>query len=258
MNTVLLNLPGRGQKKLFRVDQVTEEDMKQMIVLIIVIIALSFFVVAQEERTMLHFDPLPYEYKALEPHIDARTMEIHYSRHHKAYFDNLQKAVAGTELADKRIEEILAQVGKWPDAVRNNAGGHWNHGLFWTQLSPDGGGAPQGEFAKKITDRFGSFGNFQEEFKKSALGRFGSGWAWLVLGPDGSLFISSTANQDNPLMDTVEKRGVPLLALDVWEHAYYLKYQNLRASYIDAFWQVLNWREVEARYERAANNKAVD
>jgi len=200
---------------------------------------------------MLHFEPLPYEYNALEPHIDAQTMEIHYSRHHKAYFENLLKAVAGTAIADQTIAEILAQVSKWPDAVRNNAGGHYNHTLFWKLMSADGGGTPQGTLAEKIISTFGSTEKFKEEFKKAALGRFGSGWAWLVLGSDGSLFISSTPNQDNPLMDKVDKPGTPILCLDVWEHAYYLKFQNLRASYIDAFWNVVNWRKAEALFSAA-------
>jgi Fe-Mn family superoxide dismutase len=228
--------------------QVEEVPMNRS--LILMIIALPLMMAAQEVKTMLHFEPLPYEYSALEPHIDAKTMEIHYSRHHKAYFDNLQKAVADTALAEKPIEAILAEISKWPAAVRNNGGGHWNHTLFWKLMSPKGGGQPQGALAQKIDAAFGSFTAFQDEFKKAALGRFGSGWAWLVLGADGSLFITSTPNQDNPLMDVAEQKGTPLLAIDVWEHAYYLKFQNLRASYVDAFWQVVNWREVENRYEK--------
>lgn len=216
-----------------------------------IIIALPLIAAAQEVNPMLKLDPLPYAYQALEPHIDAKTMEIHYSRHHKAYFDNLVKAVSGTALEGKNIDQILAEVSKWPDAVRNNAGGHWNHSLFWTLLSPAGGGQPQGNLAERIVNEFGSWEGFKEEFKKAALSRFGSGWAWLVLGRDGRLFISSTPNQDNPLMDIADRPGIPLLGLDVWEHAYYLKYQNLRAAYVDAFWNLVDWRQVERRLEQA-------
>lgn len=203
----------------------------------------------------LVFEPLPYAFDALEPHIDAKTMEIHYSRHHKAYYSNLLKAVEGTDLAGKPINTLLTSVGKGSDALRNNAGGHYNHTLFWKLLSPNGGGAPAGDLLKALNATFGSFDGFKEAFKKSALSRFGSGWAWLCVAKDGSLFITSTANQDNPLMDTAEKPGTPLLTIDVWEHAYYLKYQNLRASYIDAFWNVVNWQQVSKRFEEAKGTK---
>ncbi len=208
--------------------------------------------IAADGEPALRFEALPYAYDALEPHIDAKTMEIHYSRHHRGYFNNLLKAVDGTALAGKQFEAILAEVSKWPDAVRNNAGGHYNHTLFWKVMSPEGGGAPMGRLGRQIDATFGSFEKFQEVFKQAAATRFGSGWAWLVVAEDGSLFVSSTPNQDNPLMDVVEKRGTPILGLDVWEHAYYLKYQNLRGSYIDAFWEVVDWREVSRRYAEAS------
>ena len=199
----------------------------------------------------LVFEPLPYAYDALEPYIDAQTMEIHYSRHHQAYFNNLVKAVAGTELEGQSLEALFAKMSQLPVAVRNNGGGHWNHALFWKSLSPQGGGQPDGDLLAAIEQAFGSFDEFKKQFDAAAVGRFGSGWAWLSLGADGKLFISSTPNQDNPLMDVAEKRGAPLLGLDVWEHAYYLKYQNKRADYIAAFWNVVNWPEVAARFAAA-------
>lgn len=199
----------------------------------------------------LVFEPLPYAYDALEPYIDAQTMEIHYSRHHQTYFNNLTKAVAGTELEGQALEALFAKISQLPVAVRNNGGGHWNHALFWKSLSPQGGGQPGGALGTAINQAFGSFDEFKKQFDAAAVGRFGSGWAWLAAGADGKLFVSSTPNQDNPLMDVAEKRGTPLLGLDVWEHAYYLKYQNKRADYIAAFWNVVNWPEVAARYAAA-------
>ena len=192
----------------------------------------------------LVFEPLPYAYDALEPYIDAQTMEIHYSRHHQAYFNNLVKAVTGTELEGQPLEALFAKMSQLPVAVRNNGGGHWNHALFWKSLSPQGGGQPDGDLLAAIEKAFGSFDEFKKQFDAAAVGQFGSGWAWLSVGADGKLFISSTPNQDNPLMDVAEKRGAPLLGLDVWEHAYYLKYQNKRADYIAAFWNVVNWNKV--------------
>lgn len=206
---------------------------------------------AGEPPPALRLDPLPYAYDALEPHIDARTMEIHYSRHHQGYFNNLLQVVEGTDLAGKTVEEILAAVAGQPDAVRNNAGGHYNHTLFWRVMAPDGGGLPKGPLAEAIVASFGSFEKFQEEFNRAALTRFGSGWAWLAVAGDGSLFVSSTPNQDNPLMEGAQKPGTPILGLDVWEHAYYLQYQNRRGSYIEAFWKVVNWNEVAERLARA-------
>ena len=199
----------------------------------------------------LVFEPLPYATDALEPHIDAQTMEIHYGKHHQAYFNNLAKAVAGTELEGQSLEALFPKMSQLPAAVRNNGGGHWNHTFFWKSMAPQAGGQPDGELLAAIEKAFGSFDEFKKQFEVAAVGRFGSGWAWLNVAEDGSLFISSTPNQDNPLMDVAEKRGAPLLGLDVWEHAYYLKYQNLRASYASAFWNVVNWPEVAARYAAA-------
>jgi superoxide dismutase, Fe-Mn family len=196
-------------------------------------------------------DPLPYANDALEPHFDALTMEIHHDRHHNAYVTNLNAAVAGTDLEGKTIEELLAGISKLPAPVRNNGGGHWNHTFFWNILAPNAGGSPVGTLATAIDAAFGSFDNFKAEFKKAGIGRFGSGWAWLVVKADGSLAITSTPNQDNPLMDIAEVKGTPIIGLDVWEHAYYLKYQNKRPDFIDAFWNVVDWNGAEARYKAA-------
>jgi superoxide dismutase, Fe-Mn family len=196
-------------------------------------------------------DPLPYANDALEPHFDALTMEIHHDRHHNAYVTNLNAAVAGTDLEGKTIEELLAGISKLPAPVRNNGGGHWNHTFFWNILAPNAGGSPVGTLATAIDAAFGSFDNFKAEFKKAGIGRFGSGWAWLVVKSDGSLAITSTPNQDNPLMDIAEVKGTPIIGLDVWEHAYYLKYQNKRPDFIDAFWNVVDWNGAEARYKAA-------
>ncbi len=193
---------------------------------------------------------LPYASDALEPHIDKTTMEIHHGKHHAGYVNNLNKAIEGTPLADKSLEDILAQVSKHPAAVRNNAGGHYNHSLFWEQLGPQAGGAPSGELADAINAAWGSFDKFKEEFGKAAAGRFGSGWAWLTYN-QGQLAITSTPNQDNPLMDLADAGGTPLLGLDVWEHAYYLKYQNRRPDYIAAFWNLVRWDVVADRLARA-------
>ena len=191
---------------------------------------------------------LPYAYDALEPHIDARTMEIHHTKHHNAYTTNLNAAVAGTEMEGMTIEEIL-KICKDKPAVRNNGGGFWNHNLFWQIMSPNGGGEPTGELAEAINATFGSFAAFKEEFSKAAATRFGSGWAWLCV-TNGKLEVCSTANQDNPLMGE-GCNGTPILALDVWEHAYYLLYQNRRPDYINAFFNIINWDEVARRYAAA-------
>lgn len=196
-------------------------------------------------------DPLPYANDALEPNIDAKTMEIHHDKHHQAYVNNLNAAVEGTEMAGKSIEELMATVSTLPKAVRNNGGGHWNHSFFWKTLSGDGGGKPTGELASAIDTKFGSLDAFKEEFKKAAGARFGSGWAWLILTDGGELAVVSTPNQDNPLMDLAEAKGTPIIGLDVWEHAYYLKYQNKRPDYVDAYWNVVDWKAAEANYQAA-------
>lgn len=198
----------------------------------------------------MKFPELGYAFDALEPHIDAMTMEIHYTRHHKAYFGNLQAAVEGTEMADMEFEDLIKNISKYPTAVRNNGGGHYNHSLFWSVMSPNGGGKPSGKLLEDISKTFGSFEAFQNEFETAAKTRFGSGWAWLSVNENGSLSVCSSANQDNPLMDVHDCNGTPILGLDVWEHAYYLKYQNKRPDYVSAFWNVVNWSEVETRYER--------
>ncbi len=189
---------------------------------------------------------LPYGYDALEPHIDARTMELHYGKHHAAYEEKAKEAMRDENITADNAEAFFAQIGRYSDKARNNGGGVWNHNFFWQVMSPGAGGEPQGKVAEAINGAFGSFGEFKEAFDSAAKGRFGSGWAWLV-ERDGKLEIGSTPNQDNPLMDVSEFRGRPLLGLDVWEHAYYLKYQNKRAEYIDAWWNVVNWDEVARR-----------
>jgi Fe-Mn family superoxide dismutase len=194
--------------------------------------------------------PLPYASDALEPHFDQMTMEIHHGRHHNTYVTNLNNAVAGTANESKTIEELVASAGSISPAVRNNGGGHWNHTFFWNILSPNGGGAPVGDLAAAIDAKFGSFDAFKDEFKKAALGRFGSGWAWLIKTDEG-VAITSTPNQDNPLMDIADVKGTPIIGLDVWEHAYYLKYQNKRPDYVDAFWNVVDWNKAEATFQGA-------
>jgi superoxide dismutase, Fe-Mn family len=191
---------------------------------------------------------LPYAYNALEPHIDAQTMEIHHTKHHQAYVTNLNNAINGTDLTNKSLEEIFTNMSQHPVAVRNNGGGHWNHTMFWKVMSPNGGGKPSQRLLSAIESKFGSFENFRDEFNKAAATRFGSGWAWLIVDNNGQLQVTSTANQDNPLMDVADVKGTPILGLDVWEHAYYLKYQNRRPDYVSAFWNVINWQEVERRY----------
>jgi len=194
---------------------------------------------------------LPYSSDALEPHIDQRTMEIHHGKHHNGYVTKLNNAIEGTELENRSIEEILKNVSRHPTAVRNNGGGVYNHSLFWTVMSPDGGGQPSGELADAINSKFGSFDKFKEEFSNAAGGRFGSGWAWLIVDGSGDLAVTSTPNQDNPVMDVADTKGTPILGLDVWEHAYYLKYQNKRPEYISEFWNVVNWDQVSIRYSEA-------
>ena len=194
---------------------------------------------------------LGYEYNALEPHIDAKTMEIHHSKHHQAYVTNLNNALTGTEWEGKSIEELMKNISKISPAVRNNGGGHFNHSLFWTVIKPNGGGNPTGAIAEVIDKTFGSYDKMKEEFTKAATTRFGSGWAWLCVKADKSICICSSPNQDNPTMDISECPGTPILGLDVWDHAYYLHYQNRRPDYIAAFYNLINWDEVNKRYAAA-------
>ncbi len=194
--------------------------------------------------------PLDYAFNALEPHIDAQTMEIHHDKHHAAYVNNLNKALEGTDGEGKTLEELMANISAYPMAVRNNGGGHYNHTLFWTVLGPNAGGTPSGDLATAINDAFGSFDAMKEKMNTAGATRFGSGWAWLIV-KDGKLDVCSTPNQDNPLMDIADVKGHPILGIDVWEHAYYLKYQNKRPDYLSAIWNVINWDEVAKRYKAA-------
>lgn len=204
------------------------------------------FVSAQFKQT-----PLPYAYNALEGSVDAQTMEIHYTKHAAGYVNNLNKAIAGTPLEKESLEKILSHISKESTTIRNNAGGHYNHELFWTMLTAEKNTQPSDKLTKAINETFGSLDNFKKEISKAGADRFGSGWAWLVVTPQKKLVITSTANQDNSLMDIAEVKGIPILGIDVWEHAYYLKYQNKRADYLSAIWNVLNWKEVSKRYESA-------
>ena len=210
------------------------------------------------EKAMTHnenfagfeFPALPYAYNALEPYIDAQTMEIHYDRHHRAYFNNFVAAIKGTPAESMTLEQIFAKMSTYSDAIRNNGGGYYNHMLFWNNMSANGG-QPSAALAKAIDEAFGSMDQFKELFGNAGKTRFGSGWAWLVVTPEGKLAVGSTPNQDNPLMDISPIKGTPILSLDVWEHAYYLKYQNKRPDYVAAFWSVVNWKDVSARFESA-------
>ena len=201
--------------------------------------------------------PLPYDYNALEPHIDEQTMRIHHDKHHAAYVTNLNAALEKhPDLQNKSIEDLLKSINSVPEdirtAVRNNGGGHYNHSLFWTLLSPNGGGEPAGELAEAIKSTFGSFSEFKTKVSEAGATRFGSGWAWLIVGADKKLAVTSTPNQDNPLMDIAEVKGTPIFGIDVWEHAYYLKYQNRRPEYLKAFWNVVDWNAAGKRFEEAA------
>lgn len=206
----------------------------------------------RSEITMAKFElpALPYAYDALEPYIDKMTMEIHHTKHHNAYVTNLNKAIEGTEMEGKSLEELMANISKYPAAVRNNGGGHWNHSLFWTLMKKGGGGEPTGALADAIISAFGSFSEFKTQFSNAGATRFGSGWAWLVK-QNGKLVIGSTPNQDNPLMDVSEIKGTPILGLDVWEHAYYLKYQNRRPEYIENWWNIINWDKAAELFSNA-------
>lgn len=199
---------------------------------------------------MFELPKLNYEFSALEPHIDAKTMEIHHGKHHQAYVSKLNDAIKGSDLENQSIEEIMSNVSKHSAAVRNNGGGHFNHTLFWSVMSPNGGGEPTGALAEAINKTFGSFEDFKTQFASAAATRFGSGWAWLVVH-DNNLVVTSTPNQDNPMMDLAEVKGTPILGLDVWEHAYYLNYQNRRPDYIGAFWNVVDWTKVSALFDAA-------
>ena len=195
--------------------------------------------------------PLTYDFNALEPHIDAKTMEIHHDKHHAAYVTNLNKALEGNDAANLPLDQLLQNISKYPPAVRNNGGGHYNHTLYWLIMKPGGGGSPTGAVAKAIDSDLGGFDKFKEQFTNAGVTRFGSGWAWLIVNGSGKLQVTSTPNQDNPIMDVAEIKGTPILGMDVWEHAYYLKYQNKRPDYIAAFWNVINWDEVNRRLAEA-------
>ncbi len=211
------------------------------------------FAAEQQESGGFALPDLPYAPNALEPVIDVKTMETHHGKHHKAYVDNLNKQIEATpELAGKSLEDIVKNISKYNTAVRNNGGGHWNHSFFWQLMGPaDKSGKPSAELEKALTDSFGSIDAFKEEFEKAGVGRFGSGWAWLIVTPEGKLAVTSTPNQDNPLMDIAEVKGTPVLGNDVWEHAYYLNYQNRRADYLKAWWTVVNWDQVSKNYAAA-------
>jgi Fe-Mn family superoxide dismutase len=226
-----------------------------IVVVLVSVISLSGQVNESKKSDMKKIDTkefpaLPYAYDALEPYIDARTMEVHYDKHHRAYFNNFVNAIKGTALENTPIEKIFAEVSKAGDAVRNNGGGYYNHVIFWENMGK-GSSGPSAELSAAIKKAFGSFDKFKEAFSNAAKTRFGSGWAWLYLTPDRNLAVGSTPNQDNPLMDVSPVKGTPLLTIDVWEHAYYLKYQNRRPEYIDAFWNVVNWDVVNERYDEA-------
>ena len=228
--------------------------MKKLILFLLTILSVQFLVKAQQEPVH-KFAPLPYAYDALEPYIDKMTMEIHYNRHHRAYYNNFMAAIKDSDLEKMSLESIFASIGSFSPAIRNNGGGYWNHEMFWNCMKPNGGGAPSGRLADSIQKTFGSFEEFKKLFAEAGTKRFGSGWAWLVVGEGGKLFINSTANQDNPLMNTEKMRGTPVLCLDVWEHAYYLKYQNKRGDYISSFWNVVNWDFVQKKYAEALAKK---
>jgi Fe-Mn family superoxide dismutase len=219
------------------------------------IAALSAVFAAQFAFGQFKQTPLSYAYNALEGSIDAQTMEIHYTKHAAGYVSNLNKAIAGTPQEKETLFQILSKVSTLSPTIRNNAGGHFNHELFWTMLTPVKNTQPSAKLLKAITETFGSLDAFKEKIGKAGAERFGSGWAWLSVDKNGKLFVSSTPNQDNPLMDVVEEKGTPILGIDVWEHAYYLKYQNKRADYLAAIWNVLNWKEVSMRYENALSKK---
>ena len=204
--------------------------------------------IAMTTINKLEFHNLPYAYDALEPFIDKMTMEIHHSKHHKAYYDNMMNAVKGTDMESKTLEEVFSNMSKYPAAVRNNGGGYYNHNLYWEVMKVNGG-KPSAKLEAAIVKTFGSMDELKKQFTDAGKTRFGSGWAWLSVDKDGKLFVSSTPNQDNPLMDVADKKGTPILGMDVWEHAYYLKFQNKRPDYTEAFWNVINWEAVSKKYD---------
>lgn len=228
--------------------------MKKLVLFFLALLSIQFSLKAQQEP-FHKFAPLPYAYDALEPYIDKMTMEIHYDRHHRAYYNNFMAAIKDSDLEKMPMETIFAYMSSYSPAIRNNGGGYWNHEMFWKCLKPNGGGAPSGQLADSIKKTFGSFDDFKKQFAEAGAKRFGSGWVWLTVGDKGRLFISSTANQDNPQMNTETMRGTPVLCLDVWEHAYYLKYQNKRGDYISAFWNLVNWDFVQNEYAKALTKK---
>ncbi len=218
------------------------------------IISIVLGILTVNNKTMAQnyiFPELPYAYDALEPYIDAQTMEIHYTKHHRAYYDNFVKAAGEAKIDNLPLEDIFSRVSIYSSAIRNNGGGYYNHMLFWKVMGPNAGGQPEGELLKAIEETFGSFDKFKADFETAAKTQFGSGWAWLAVDAEGKLFVSQTPNQDNPLMDVASKRGQPILGLDVWEHAYYLKYQNRRPEYVGIFWNVVNWKKVAELYKKA-------
>ncbi|MGE0089774.1 MAG: superoxide dismutase [Bacteroidales bacterium] len=224
--------------------------MKKIIIIFILLFALQAAKINAQNNSF-EFPALPYSYDALEPYIDKATMEIHYDKHFRAYYNNFVKAVNENRLTGKSLEEIFADVSKYPAAIRNHGGGYYNHSLFWIIMAPNAGGKPDGKLLADIEKAFSSFENFKKEFENAASTQFGSGWAWLAVDKNNQLFILQLPNQDNPLMDISPKKGTPILAIDVWEHAYYLKYQNKRADYITNFWNVVNWPKVSELYTLA-------
>jgi len=224
--------------------------MKKITCILIMFFALQT-IETKAQNSSFEFPALPYSYDALEPYIDKATMEIHYDRHFRAYYTNFVKAVNENNLNGKSLEEIFSYVSKYPAAIRNHGGGYYNHSLFWNIMAPNAGGKPEGKLLEDIEKTFGSFENFTKEFEKAASTQFGSGWAWLVVDENNQLFVLQLPNQDNPLMDISPKKGTPILAIDVWEHAYYLKYQNKRTDYIANFWKVVNWKKVSELYSNA-------
>lgn len=242
------------QNELFSGSYVFISKRNTMKRLALLAVTFIFGITTQNNKIMAQeytFPQLPYAYNALEPYIDAQTMEIHYSKHHRAYFDNFVKAAADNGIDKLPMKDIFAKISTYPAAVKNNGGGYYNHMLFWQVMGPNAGGQPTGALLDAIVKTFGSFDSFKAEFENAAKTQFGSGWAWLSVDKDGKLFVSQTPNQENPLMDVTAKRGTPILTLDVWEHAYYLKYQNRRPEYVSNFWNVVNWAKVAELYAEA-------